>query len=98
MNMQALMQQAKKIQKDMLEAKEQINKTIYEGTSSFVTVKVNGNKELQEIKIDKEVVESDEMELVQDMLIVAINEAMKKIDKDTEEKMGKYTKGMPGLF
>lgn len=98
MNMQALMQQAKKMQKDMLEAKEQINNTIYEGTSSFVSVKLNGNKEIQEVKINKDIIEQDEMEMVQDMITVAINDAMKKIDQDTEEKMGKYTKGMPGLF
>lgn len=98
MNMQALMQQAKKMQKDMMDAKEQINSTIYTGESSFVSVKVNGNKEIQEIKIDKNNIEPDEIEMVQDMIVIAINDAMKKIDKDTEEKMGKYTKGMPGLF
>ena len=43
-------------------------------------------------------VENDEIEMLQDILVVAINDAMKKIDKETEEKLGKYTQGMPGLF
>ena len=93
MNIQAMMKQAQKIQKDMMSAKNEIDNKIYEGKSSFVTVKVKGTKEIVEIKID-----NDEIEMLQDILVVAINDAMKKIDKETEEKLGKYTQGMPGLF
>lgn len=98
MNIQAMMKQAQKLQKDMMSAKEQIDNTIYEGTSSFVSVKVKGTKEIVEIKIDQESLDKDDIEMLQDMLMVAINEANKKIDKDTEAKLGKYTQGMPGLF
>ena len=59
---------------------------------------VKGTKEIVEIKIDNEKIENDEIEMLQDILVVAINDAMKKIDKETEEKLGKYTQGMPGLF
>ena len=92
------MKQAQKIQKDMMSAKNEIDNKIYEGKSSFVTVKVKGTKEIVEIKIDNEKIENDEIEMLQDILVVAINDAMKKIDKETEEKLGKYTQGMPGLF
>mgnify|MGYP000110578307 FL=1 len=98
MNIQAMMKQAQKIQKDMMSAKNEIDNKIYEGKSSFVTVKVKGTKEIVEIKIDNEKIENDEIEMLQDILVVAINDAMKKIDKETEEKLGKYTQGMPGLF
>ena len=97
-NIQALMKQAQKMQKDMMNAKEEIDNTVYEGKSSLVTVKVKGNKELQEVIIDADSLEKEDIEMLQDMIVVAVNEAHKKIDKDTEQKMGKYTQGMPGLF
>jgi len=98
MNIQAMMREAQKIQKEMMKEKDIIDSTIYEGESSFVKVKVNGKKEIVEIKIEQETLEKEDVEMLQDILQVAINEAMKKVDKDTEAKMGKYTKGMPGLF
>jgi len=98
MNIQAMMKQAQKLQKDMLDEKAKIDEKIFEGKSSFVSVKVKGTKEIVEIKIDNESIESDEIEMLEDMLVVAINDAMKQIDKETEDKMGKYTQGMPGLF
>ena len=98
MNIQALMREAQKLQKEMMKEKEIIDSTIYEGESSFVKVKVNGKKEIVEVNIAQESMDKEDIEMLQDILQVAINEAMKKIDKDTEDKMGKYTKGMPGLF
>lgn len=98
MNIQAMMKQAQKMQKDMLSAKEEIDNKIFTGTSSFVTVNVKGNKEIQDIKIEQESLDKDDIEMLQDLIVVAINNAMKEIDKETEEKMGKYTQGMPGLF
>ena len=98
MNIQAMMKQAQKLQKDMLDEKSKIDEKVFEGKSSFVSVKVKGTKEIVEIKIDNDSIESDEIEMLEDMLVVAINDAMKQIDKETEEKMGKYTQGMPGLF
>lgn len=98
MNIQAMMRQAQKLQKGMMEEKEKINKQTFTGTSSFVTVEVNGNKELLKVTIDNEELGKDDIEMLQDMIVIAINDAMKKVDKETEEKMGKYTQGMPGLF
>ena len=98
MNMQAMLKQAQKLQKDMMETQEKINSTEFIGKSSIVTVKMNGKKELLDVKIDMEQLESDDIEILQDMIIVAINDAIKQINKETESKMGAYTKGMPGLF
>ena len=98
MNIQAMMKQAQKLQTDMMAAKEEINNTTYTCTSSFVTVKVKGDKKIESIKIDKDSIDKEEIEIVEDMLVIAINNANKDIDKDTEAKLGKYTQGMPGLF
>lgn len=98
MNLQAMMKQAQKMQKDMLVAKEEIDKMIFEGKSSFVAVQVNGKKELVNIQIENESLDKDDIEMLQDMIVVAVNEAMKKVDEETEKKMGKFTQGMPGLF
>lgn len=98
MNIQAMMKQAQKLQKDMLNEKKQIDEKIFEGKSSFVTVKVKGTKEVVEVKIDAENLEKDDIEMLQDMILVAINDANHQIDEETERKMGKYTQGMPGLF
>ena len=87
MNIQAMMKQAQKI-----------NKTEYTGSSSFVTVIMMGDKTIKEIKIDNDNLDKEEIEMLQDMLVVAINQAMKQIDEDTNKKLGKYTQGMPGLF
>lgn len=98
MNIQAMMKQAQKLQKDMMNAKKEIDETVFENTKSFVTVKAKGNKKIDSIKIDIEKIEKDELEMVEDLILVTINELMDKIDDETERKMGKYTQGMPGLF
>ena len=99
MNMQAILKQAQSLQKDMMKAQEQINSTTFEGENALVKVKINGKKELLEVNIDKSTaLESDDIEALEDMILIAVNDAMKKVDKMTEEKMGKFANGMPGLF
>jgi len=98
MNMQAMLKQAQKLQKEMLETQEKINQTEFTGKSSIVTVKMTGAKELTDVKIDLDQIEADDVELLQDMIVVAVNDAINQINKETEAKMGKYTQGMPGLF
>lgn len=98
MNMQALLKQAQNMQKDMLKAKEEIDNTIFTGESSLVQVEVKGNKEIKSVKIKaNESIQEDEIEMLEDMIVVAINSALKKIDDMTEEKMGKFS-NIPGLF
>ena len=98
MNIQAMMKQAQKLQKDMTKAKSKIDETIYTGKSSLVTVTLKGTKEVISVKIDAEELTSEDIEMLEDMILVAINEANKQIDADIDTKLGKYTKGMPGLF
>ena len=98
MNIQAMMKQAQKLQKEMMETKKIIDETVFTGESSFVKVNVYGNKKIKEIMIEEKDLSSDDIEMLQDMIVVAINDAMNKIDKETENKMGKYTQGMPGLL
>ena len=98
MNIQAMMKQAQKLQKDMMNAKKEIDETTFEATKSFVTIKAKGNKKIEAIKIDMEKIDNDELEMVEDLILVTFNELMDKIDAETEKKMGKYTQGMPGLF
>ena len=98
MNMQALMRQAQQLQRDMLKEKEQIDNKEFIGKSSIVTAYLKGTKMIEKIEIAEELSEIDDKELLCDMVTSAINDAMKQIDKKTEEKMGKYSKGMPGLF
>ena len=96
--MQAIMKQAQNLQTDMMKAKKEIDETVYEGSSSIVSVKMNGERKLLEVKIDADILEKEDIEMLEDMILVAINDVNKKIDKDTEIKLGKYTQGMPGLF
>ena len=99
MNLQAMMKQAQTIQKEMMKAKEEIDKTIYTGSSNFVSVELYGNKKVNKITLDKEqITDLEDLDMLEDMLVVAMNEAITKIDQDTEKKLGKYTQGMPGLF
>ena len=98
MNIQAMMKQAQKLQKDMMKQKEEIDNMTFIGKSSFVTVEMNGTKEILKVKIASDNLEKDDIEMVEDMIMVATNDAMKQVDKVTEEKLGKYTQGMHGLF
>lgn len=98
MNMQALMRQAQQMQKDMLKAKEEIDNKEFIGKSSIVTAYLKGTKKIEKIEITEDLKEIDDKELLSDMIISAINDAMKQIDKETEQKMGKFSQGMPGLF
>lgn len=96
MNMQALMKQAQNLQKDMMKAKEEIDNMTFTGTSSFVTVTVKGDKTVLKVSIDNDEISTDDKEMIEDMLVVALNDAFKQIDKVTEQKMGKFSSMMPG--
>lgn len=98
MNMQAMLKQAQKMQKDMMNAQEEINNTIFTGKSSLVTVTMDGTKTVKSVKIDADELDKEDIEMLEDMMIVAVNDCVKQINDLTEKKMGAYTKGMPGLF
>jgi len=99
MNMQALMREAQKMQKELQKTQSELENTVYEGSSSMVFVKMNGKKELLSVEIKaEEGLEKDDIELLQDMILVAVNDASKKADNDKDKKMSKYGQGLSGLL
>ena len=98
MNMQAIMRQAQQMQCEIMKKQRELEKTEYEGNSSLVTVVLNGKKEMLKLTIkDKENLNSDDMDILEDMVVVAFNEAMKKVDVDKEKKLSKY-QGLAGMM
>lgn len=98
MNMQAMLKQAQALQKDMLKIKEEIDNTEFVGESSLVKVTLTGNRKAVKVEIKADDgLDSDDVEALQDMIVLAINDANKKIDAMTEKKMGKFG-NIPGLF
>ena len=97
MNMQAMLKQAQALQKDKKKKKKEIDESEFVGESSLVKVTLKGTKEVVSIKINAQSLDSDDIEALEDMLIVAINQANKKIDDTIESKMGKFG-SIPGLF
>lgn len=91
-NMQAMMRQAQKMQQDALKAKEELNNTVFEGTASgeMVKVEINGAFEMQSVKINPAVVDSDDVEMLEDLIVAAYNDAKNKADNAKSEKMGAF--------
>ena len=99
MNMQSLMAQAQRMQKEIMSKKEEINKQEFMGNSELVNVKVNGKKEVISVNIKKDVeLSQDDIELLQDMIVIALNDAFKKVDEATESSMGAYGNSLNGLL
>ena len=99
MNMQAMLRQAQQMQKEMLKSQEEINNTTFIGENGLVKITMKGTKKVEKVEIKKDdSFSSDDLEMLEDMILVATNNALEQIEKKTEEKMGKYTKGIPGLF
>ena len=101
-NMQQLARQAQKLQAQMTKAQEELEAREYEASSGggMVTVKVSGKKELTAIEIKPEAVDPDDIEMLQDLVLAAVNEALRSASDAMEREMGKLTGGlnMPGLF
>ena len=91
-NMQAMMRQAQKMQQDALKAKEELDNTVFEGTASggIVKVEVTGAYEMQSIKIDPSVVDADDVEMLEDLVVAAFNDAKSKIEDAQSSKMGSF--------
>ena len=101
-NMNNMVKQMQKMQKQMEEMQGQLEETEVEASAGggAVSCKVNGKKELLEIKIDEGVVDPEDVEMLQDLVLAAVNEAMRKAEDMMTKEMGKLTGGMniPGLF
>ena len=101
-NMQQLARQAKKLEQQMAKMQEELESREYEASAGggMVTVKVSGKKELISLEIKPEAVDPDDVEMLQDMVLAAVNEALRTANDTTEREMSKLTGGlnMPGLF
>lgn len=98
MNIQALMKQAQAMQKNMMNSKKEIEEKVFEGSSELVTVKVSGKREVISIKIKEDAsLDKDDLEILEDMIVIAINDALKKIDKEIQDKLGSQA-GALGSF
>ena len=97
MNMQNLMAQAQRMQRDLQKKKDEIDNMNFEAKNELVHVTMNGKKELIAINISKDI-EITDLEAVEDMIVLAVKDAIKQIDKVTEEKMGSLGAGLGGLF
>ena len=97
MNQQQMMK-LRKMQKQMMEAQEKLESTVFTGTAGggVVTAEVKGNHEVVKVTIDPEALEDDK-EMVEDMIVLAINDAGKKIDEESQKLLGGFGGGM-GLF
>ena len=96
MNINAWMQQAQKMQKDMEKAQKQLESTLFEVESSGGAIKISiyGSRKIEKIDIDKDAIDPEDKEMLEDMLKIAINEAMEKIDNEQAKIQAKMTSGM----
>ena len=99
-NMNNIMKQAQKMQKQMEQAQAELESSEYTATSGggAVEVTISGTKEITKIKLDPEVVDPDDIEMLEDLVMAAVNEAIRKMDEMSTQKMSKITGGLGGLF
>lgn len=98
MNMQQIMQQAQRMQREITKKKDEIDTMSFSGKSEWVEIVFNGKREIQSFKILKEgSIEADDKEMLEDMIMIAIKDSFSKIDEETEKKLGQYA-SMSGLF
>jgi DNA-binding YbaB/EbfC family protein len=98
MNIQAIMKQAQKVQKDIENAKKEIDNMIFASTKGFVKIEMTGNKVVKKVEIDKSKIDIEDIELLEDMILIAINETIEQIEKETEKRLGKFAQLAPGMF
>ncbi|MFW6035415.1 MAG: YbaB/EbfC family nucleoid-associated protein [Halothermotrichaceae bacterium] len=102
MNMNKLMKQAQQMQAKMAKMQEELEDKTVEASAGggVVKVVVNGKQELLDIKIDPDAVDPDDVEMLEDLILAAVNEGMREVSDMVNEKMGKLTGGMniPGMF
>jgi DNA-binding YbaB/EbfC family protein len=102
-NINNLMKQAMKVQQDMEKAKEELADKSVEASSGGGAVKITAtcDKVIKSVEISQDVVDPDDIEMLQELIMAAVNEALRKVDEEVQAALGKYTGGMgniPGLF
>ncbi|MBS4462750.1 YbaB/EbfC family nucleoid-associated protein [Aerococcaceae bacterium zg-B36] len=95
-NMQGMLQKAQKMQKELAKEQAAIEETIFEKSDSnqLVTVKMTGKRQITELTIAPDLLDPDDVEMLQDLVLSTINGLIVEIDKITEERLGKFTKGL----
>nr|WP_173799940.1 YbaB/EbfC family nucleoid-associated protein [Domibacillus mangrovi] len=95
-NMQNMMKQMQKMQKQMQEAQEELAEQTFEGSSGggMVKIFISGQKQIVDVQIKEEVVDPEDIDMLQDLVLAAVNDALKKVEDETNQKMGQFTKGM----
>ncbi|MGG3451976.1 YbaB/EbfC family nucleoid-associated protein [Domibacillus aminovorans] len=95
-NMQNMMKQMQKMQKQMQEAQEELAEKKFEGSSGggMVKISISGQKEIVDVQIKEEVVDPEDIDMLQDLILAAVNDALKKVENETNQRMGQFTKGM----
>lgn len=98
-NMNNLMKQAQRMQKQMEEKTKELEDKTWEASAGggAVTVTVNGKKEVESIKIAQEVVDPDDVEMLEDLIVAATNEALRAMEDESSEVMGQITGGLSGM-
>lgn len=97
-NMNQLMKQAQKMQKQMEETTKALEESTYEATAGGGVVKVVvSGKKVVSVHLEEEVVDPDDVEMLEDLIVAATNEALRKMEEDSQEKMGKVTGGLGGM-
>ena len=101
-NMSGMIKQAQKMQDEMAKVQEELDVQVYDVTSGGGAVKVTitGKREVKAIELKPEVVDADDIDMLQDLLVAAVNEAIRKVEEVSEKEMSKITSGinMPGIF
>lgn len=97
MNMQNLMAQAQRLQKDIERISKDIDEKTFIGENSAIRVEILGTNEIKKLEVLNDEVLTDK-ELLEDMLLLAVNDGLSKIKKEKDERLGKYTNGLGGLF
>ena len=99
-NMANLMKQAQKMQRQMEEQAKELEAKEFKATAGggAVEVTVSGKKQLLKISLDEQAVDPDDIEMLEDLIVVAVNEAMDQVDAESAGAMSKFTGGMPGMF
>ncbi|BDH59901.1 nucleoid-associated protein [Lysinibacillus sp. PLM2] len=95
-NMQGMMKKMQKMQKEMMQAQEELNAREFEGAAGggMVKITMNGQREVLGIKLDPSVVDPEDVEMLEDLLVIATNDALKKVEETTTSTMGKFTQGL----
>ncbi|MEK0152839.1 YbaB/EbfC family nucleoid-associated protein [Tetragenococcus halophilus] len=98
-NMQGMMKQVQKMQKDMGKEQEALNKKEFSGkaTNDYVKVTATGDRTIKDVQIKEDVIDPEDPEMLQDLIVTAVNDCLENIDKETKQTMGKYTQNIPGM-